>query len=75
MFKHYFVKSTHFIPQTATVTPFRAPIPEVPPFVKFDFKPVNNEKISIVFSNSLTEFKFFKKNVESSAHAICRYVF
>ena len=56
MFKHYFVKSIHFIPQTATVTPFRAPIPEISPFPKFDFKQVNNEKNLIVFSNSLTEF-------------------
>ena len=48
MFKHYFVKSIHFIPQTATVTPFRAPIPEISSFPKFDFKQVNNEKILIV---------------------------
>ena len=56
MFKHYFVKSIHFIRQTATVTPFRAPTQEISPFPKFDFKHVNNEKILIVFSNSLTEF-------------------
>ena len=73
MSKHYFVKSIHFIPQTATVTPLRAPTPEVSPFVKFDFKPVSNETISIVFRNSLTGFTFFKENVESSAYA--RYVF
>ena len=28
IFKHSFVKSMHFIPQTATVTPFRASISE-----------------------------------------------
>lgn len=62
-----FVKSIHFIPQTAIVTPFRSHIPEISHLLKFCFKPVNNEKILIVFSNSLTEFKFFKKNGEPSA--------
>ena len=75
IFKHSFVKPIHFIPQTATVISFRAPIKEVSHLLKFGFKPVNDEKISIVFSNFLAEFKFFKKNVESSAYAAYRYVF
>ena len=54
---------------------FRAPIKEFSHLLKFGFKPVNDEKILIVFSNFLGEFKFFKKNVESSAYAAYRYVF
>ena len=75
IFKHSFVQPIHVIPQTATVTSFRAPIKEVAHLLKFSFKHVNDEKISIVFSNFLAEFKFFKKNVESSAYAAYRYVF
>ena len=70
IFKDSFVKSMRFIPQTATVAPFRAPIPEISYLFKFGFKPVNDEKISIAFSNSLIEFKFFNKNLESSEYAV-----
>ena len=52
----------HFIPQTVTAAPFRAHIPEISHLLKFGFKPVNDENISIVFRNFLTETKFFKKN-------------
>ena len=57
------------------MTPLRTPISEISHLLKFGFKPVNDEKISVVFSNSLTEFNFFKKNVESSADAVYRYLF
>ena len=44
--------------------------------IKFGFKPVNDDNISIAFSNSLTEVKFFKENVEPSAcMCVCMYVF
>ena len=51
----------HFIPQTATVTRFGAPIPEISHLLEFGFKPVKDKEISVVFSNTLTEFRFFKK--------------
>ena len=63
----------HFIPQTVTAAPFRAHIPGISHLLKFGFKPVNDENISIVFRNFLTETKFFKKN-RGSSPCTCVYV-
>ena len=52
-----------FSSQSATAFPFRALIPEIPHLHKFCFKPVKDEDVSVIFSNSLTEVKFFMKNV------------
>ena len=60
----------HFIPQTATFTPFSIPIPATSHFDKFGFKPENNENKEVVFSNSFIEPNFFKKKIVSSAKAL-----
>ena len=38
------VKSMHFIPQIATLTAFRAPIPVFSHLDRFRFKPIKDEK-------------------------------
>ena len=60
--KQSFVRLMYLISisQTATVSTFKAPIPEILHLFKFGFKLVKEENISNVFSNSLTEFSFFQ---------------
>ena len=38
-------KSTHCIPKTATLTPFRTPIPAISDLLKFGLNPDKREKI------------------------------
>ena len=62
----FWVKSTNFIPQTATSTPFRPQMPAILHFAMLYFRPAKDE-FSIKKMISLTEFKSFKKEVVSSA--------
>ena len=47
----------HFISHSAPAAPCKALIPEFLHSLKFDFKTINDENISIAFSYSLTEFR------------------
>ena len=55
------------IPQTATWTPFRTPVPAILDFVKFGFNPEKYEKK--VSTICFTEIVACKKKVVSSAYA------
>ena len=64
----------HCMPQGATLTPFRAPIPAVSHFYSFDFRPEivseNLENLSKIFKTSITDAWFFTKKVVPLTHAV-----
>ena len=49
---------------------FRGPISGTLHSPRLEFKPANDENTSIVLSNSCTEVKSFKENVESSSYPV-----
>ena len=70
---HFVLRSRHFIPQSATLTLFRTPIPAISDLVKLGRsleKPENKFKS---FKANLLELMSFKKNVVWSAYAIFKY--
>ena len=69
------IRSIHSIPQSANLTPFRAPKPTISHLPLLGLSPENLEKTSTVLINSITDFLFLRKNVVSSAYAVYKNVF
>ena len=63
------LRLTHFIPQSASFTPFSPSIPAISHSVLLILRPEKREKLSNVFMISVAEFIFFIKKVVSSACA------
>ena len=60
-------KSIHFMPQTATFTLSRTPIPASSPFSWFGFKPEILENVANVLTSYLIALLSLKKKVVSFA--------
>ena len=57
----------HLIPQSATFTPFRTPIPAISRFDLFDLRPENYEKCLKISNGFKTDSAFLGKKVVSFA--------
>ena len=54
---------THFLPQSATFTPFRTPIPAISHFDLFGLRPENREKRSKISNKFIIDSVFLRKKV------------
>ena len=70
---HSLVRSRHFMPQSATLTLFRMPIPAISHLVKLGQSPEKLEKHFKSFKTTLMELISSKKNVALSAYAVYKY--
>ena len=60
----------YLIPQTATLTPFKAHIPAISHCLRFGFSPEKREKVLNISNRFSMDCAPFKKNVASSASYI-----
>ena len=58
---------TRLIPQIATFTPFRTPIPAISHFDLFGLRPENCEKCLKISNRFITDSIFLRKKIVSSA--------
>ena len=65
--------SKHFIPQSATLTLFRTPIPAISHLVKLGQSPRKPENKFKSFKTTLMELMPSKENVVSSAYTVYSY--
>ena len=65
----------HSIPQSATSTPFRDPIPAISHLDLFGLRPENNENSWKACVKRMTEFLSFKKKVVLFAYAVYKNSF
>ena len=69
------IRSIDSIPQSANLTPLRAPKPAISHLLLFGLSPENVEKILKVLNYQITDYSSLRKNVVSSAYAVYRNVF
>ena len=67
---HSLLRSKHFIPQKATLTLFRTPIPAISHLVKLGLSPEKPKNELKSFKTTLMEQMSSKKKVVSSAYAV-----
>ena len=66
----------HFMPQRATLTPFRSPVSAISYFGLFDFRPEIFEKLSKTFKISITDVGFLtEKSVVVDIRSIQKIMF
>ena len=58
---------THLLPESATLTPFRTPIPAISHFDLFGLRPETCEKCLKISNRFVTDSIFLRKKVVSSA--------